>query len=74
MKVIKIWARELEAGDRIVIREGRINKSYPVVEVHKWRYVNPRRTLVSYIYKARGGEWVHVEHVKGKTILTVRDD
>lgn len=70
MKVIRIRADELQAGDRIVITQGRIRKTFPVVEV-QWREVG---NLVSYVYKGRGGEFVHVNNIPGKRRLRVRDD
>lgn len=70
MKVARIRADELQAGDRIVVTEGRIRKTYPVVEV-QWREIG---NLVSYVYKGRGGEFIHINNVSGKRRMTVRDD
>jgi len=67
MKTIRIRVDEMDAGDRILVKEGSIRKTYRVCEVG-WK-----GDIFHYVYIANG-KFVHVEDVPGKTKVTVRDD
>jgi len=69
MKVIRIRADELMAGDHIVVKEGTIRKYFHVCEVE----IDNLEGTVSYIYNARG-KFVHVDGIKQTDILQVREE
>jgi hypothetical protein len=69
--VITIRARDIMAGDSLVVKEGRIRKYYHVCEVSKHR-IN-YKWYVEIIYNGRGGEFI-VTKLRGIKKIQVREE
>jgi hypothetical protein len=55
MKIRTVLASQVHAGDRIVIQDGTIRKSYPICEVKITQ-------VVEITYKGKDGTFVHTTH------------
>jgi hypothetical protein len=67
VKTIRIRVDEMDAGDRIVVKEGSIRKTYTICEFG-WE-----GNIFHYVY-IKNGRFHKVENVPGNRKVTVRDD
>lgn len=66
MATERIYADQIETGDRVMVKAGTTKRYFRVVEVHAW----PHLKEVEYVYKAHG-TFVH-RKVHADKRLTVK--
>ena len=70
-KVIRIRARDVEAGDALVVQEGRIKKYYHICEVYKYRVHH--KWFVEITYNGRRGAF-EVIKLRGVKPISIREE